>query len=91
MPITGSQKADANVFVVINGKILLRDHHLNDPYNYNVMQVATSGAIIGVNRLDLQNSCRATVWSIVASNVAHVVEMTRETFDTLWRESLTRE
>lgn len=37
LPITGSQKPDSTVFIILNGKILLRDHQLNDPFNYNVM------------------------------------------------------
>ena len=74
------------VYVVVNGKLVLRDHKLNDPFNYNVMQVAKPGSILGSAELDFGNSGRATVWTIVASHYAHVVKMSRETFQQLFKE-----
>lgn len=90
LPISGTQKGTTNVFVVINGKIILRDHKLDDPNNYNVLQIATTGAILGVKSLDFGNSCQPSVWSVVTSVVAHVVRMSKDTFDELWHDSLTR-
>ena len=36
------------VFVVLNGKVVLRKHSLDDPGHFDIVKVATSGSILGV-------------------------------------------
>jgi hypothetical protein len=60
---------------------------MDDPYSSKVQCVAKDGAILGVNTLDYGISCKATVWSVVGSNVAHFIKMPRSVFDQLWREA----
>ena len=38
---------------------------MNEPLNYNVMQVAKPGTILGAKELDNGNSSVSTVWTIV--------------------------
>lgn len=55
----------SHVHIVLNGKVVLREHSMDDPFDFNVIQVATKGHIIGAEKIDLDKSCLPTVWSIV--------------------------
>jgi hypothetical protein len=37
----------SKVHIVLNGKVMLREHNMNDPLEFNIIQVATKGHIIG--------------------------------------------
>ena len=53
LPVSNiDQASNAPVFIVLNGKILLRMHDVVKPNEYKVMSVAKKGAIIGVKFLD---------------------------------------
>ena len=73
MELSGTGRG--NVFIVLNGKLVTRDHRLNNPSEYNVIQVSRPGSIVGCPALDYGNSENATVWTIVQSHVAHLVKM----------------
>jgi hypothetical protein len=75
------------VFIVINGKVILKKHEIDDPYASTIQCVAKAGSLLGVSLLDCGISCMATVWSVVGSNVAHFIKMQRSVFDQLWHES----
>lgn len=90
--ISGSQKPSTeNCFIVLNGKILMKDHYLDEPYNYNIMQIATQGSCVGVAKSDFGNTCLATVWGVVHSCTAHVVKMSVNTIEVLLKCMQNRE
>ena len=78
MKTDGSEKNNENVFIVLDGKIALREHQLNNPFDYSILQIATSGSIIGCKSLDMGNSCRSGVWCVVYSNICRVVSISKE-------------
>jgi hypothetical protein len=80
----------SNVHIVLNGKVMLREHSMNNPFDFNIIQIATKGHIIGADQLDMSKSCLPTVWSIVWSRVAHLVKMPAKTFERIWKLSLDR-
>jgi hypothetical protein len=82
LPISGK-----TVFIVINGKVILRDHKMDEPYSYNVFQCATKGSILGVSALDNGLSCSSTIWAVVGSTYAEVISMNIDTFDMLWKQA----
>jgi hypothetical protein len=86
--ISMSGKADSTIYVLLNGKIFQRDHDLNKPFEYNIITVAKPGSILGMPSLDHGNSIRPTVWSIVASTIAHVACIPKPVFEELWKESI---
>ena len=53
------------VYIVLNGKVVLREHSMNDPFEFNIIQVARKGHILGAEKLDMDKSCLPTVWSVV--------------------------
>ena len=69
----------------------MRDHSLDKPFDYNILAVAHSGYCLGVKDIDLGFSTIAKVWCVVASSVAHLVKMSKETFNELWSSSMNRE
>lgn len=46
------EKAEAPVYVLLNGKVLLKEHTLDKPDHFNVISMATQGSILGVKKLD---------------------------------------
>lgn len=79
------------VFVVLDGKVIMREHSLDNPFSYEILSVAKAGSILGVEYLDNGVSTSASVWSIVGSHKANFVEMSRDTFDQIWKVIITRE
>jgi hypothetical protein len=63
---------------------------MNDPFDFNIIQVATKGHIIGAEKLDMNKSCLPTVWSIVNSRIAHFVKLSARTFNRIWKLSIDR-
>jgi hypothetical protein len=86
-----SDSPDSTVYVVLNGKIALRDHQLDDPHDYNLIAVAKQGSIIGAKQMDMGFSSQSTVWAVVQSSIANVCSMSQATFDILLRKSHQRE
>ncbi len=39
----------SNVHIVLNGKVMLREHSMNNPFDFNIIQIATKGHIIGAD------------------------------------------
>jgi hypothetical protein len=79
--VSGSQNGQSLIYVVMNGKIVMRDHNLDNPYDYNIISIAKQGSCIGVSTFDMGYSCNSTVWSVVTSVSAHVCRMTMDTFN----------
>lgn len=75
LPISGAKNSP--VFVILTGKVILRDHLLNDPHDFKVASVASAGTVLGVSHLDCNVSCKPTVWSIVGSYTCVVVGMSK--------------
>lgn len=89
LQISGFTTPDTSVYVMLDGKVAVRDHRLDNPNDYNLMQIASTGDILGAPDLDMGNTVMPHVWSIVQTTTAHAVKMSRQTFDELWRASMT--
>ena len=77
--------------MVLDGKVITRNHSLDNPFSYEILSVAKAGSILGVEYLDNGVSTSASAWSIVGSHKANFVEMSRDTFDRIWKVIITRE
>jgi hypothetical protein len=77
LQISGFTTADTNVYVMLDGKVSVRDHRQDRPLDYNLMQTASKGDILGAPDLDMGNSTMPHVWSIVQTTTAHAVKMSR--------------
>ena len=69
------------VMVILNGKVILRQHDLDDPGNFTIMQVAKSGHILFAPELDHAKSNQPLVWPVVYSQSAQFALLERSTFD----------
>ena len=89
--VPGHQSPDAPVYILLNGKVVLRSFSFDEAYNFTPLQVATCGHILGAQKMDDGQSCKANVFPVVQSKIVNLIEMTLETFEFLWRQGQTRE
>lgn len=82
-----------SVFLVMDGKIVFREHSINDPTDYHIVQVCRSGDILNVPEFDMGVSNGTQVFPVVQSTQAHLVEMSHKTFQMLFKltKSLAKE
>jgi len=64
----------------------MRQHNLSEPTNYEIIQIASQGSILNVDSLDLGCSTKTVVITVVQSYKAHLVQMSRSTFEKLNRD-----
>ena len=69
------------VYIVINGKVILREHKMDDPLDFNVLQVVTQGEVIGNEKLDMGKSLLPFVWGVVYSHEVQLARMDISLFD----------
>lgn len=58
---------DDSVYIMINGKVILREHKTEDPIQSTVKMVAKPGCVLGVPHLDHGISCCPYVWGVIGS------------------------
>lgn len=86
-----SQDEDSPVYLLLNGKIVLQEHSLDDPYNLRTIQITKPGLFIGVQELDMGQSSHPVVFPIVMSHVAQLVKFSRAAYNRLAREVIDRD
>lgn len=79
------------VFILLNGRVIQREHTVQEPNQEKILAVRLPGSIIGVKDLDLGTSCQPIVWSVIATKYACMCELDKETFDMLWAESTSQQ
>jgi len=78
---------DDSVYILINGKIILREHNTANPLQTTVKQVVKPGCILGVPYLDHGISCCPFVWGVIGSVKAQLLKIKRSVFEELWTDS----
>jgi hypothetical protein len=79
---------DDSVYVVINGKVIMREHSTDDPIDTTMKQIAKSGSILGVDQLDTGVSNLPYIWGIVASTKCELVRIKRSVFEKIWFDTV---
>ena len=69
------------VVIILNGQVVMREHELDTPADFNIKQIAKSGHIIFVDELDQGNSNQPLIWPVVYSQTAQYAMIDRATFD----------
>ena len=78
---------EKSVVIILNGRVILRRHERN-PLDYRTIASYTHGQILGFDKGD-DGMCKdCDVWVLVASKIVQYIEITQETFSSLWRLSL---
>ena len=67
----------APVYLLLNGKVLLQEHTLEEPFKYQTVMIARSGSFIGVPELNMGKSSKTLVFPVVFSHSAHLLRMCR--------------
>ena len=47
---------DGNVYLLLNGKVILRKHSVEEPFDFKIISVMRPGNFIGVSDLDMGQS-----------------------------------
>ena len=55
------------VVIILNGQVVMREHELDTPADFEIKQIAKSGHILFVPELDNANSNQPLVWPVVYS------------------------
>ena len=84
-------RSDNEVYIVLNGKVVLREHKMHDPLDFSVAQVVKQGQIIGEPSLDMGKSSLPFVWGVVYSHSANLARMDRSLFNEMWQETRDRD
>ena len=71
--------------MVMDGRLVFREHSINDPTDYHIVQVCRSGDILNVPEFDMGVSNGTQVFPVVQSTEAHLVEMSHKTFEMLMK------
>ena len=82
---------EKQVMVILNGKVVLREHELDNPGDFSIKSIAKSGHILFAPDLDNGNSNQPLVWPVIYSTQAELALIDRETFDHMWKESRNRD
>jgi len=72
------------VYIVLNGKVVLREHKILDPLDFNVLQVVKQGQVIGKPSLDEGKSSLPFVWGVVYSHTVDLLRMDVSLFNEMW-------
>jgi hypothetical protein len=75
---------DDYVYVLINGKVTMREHSTIDPVKMIIKQVCKPGYVLGVSALDQGISNLPYIWGSVTSKQAEFIKIKRSTFETMW-------
>lgn len=59
---------EGKVYLLLNGKVILRKHSADNPFDFKVLSVFKPGSFIGAKELDMSQSCLPNAWAIVASH-----------------------
>lgn len=79
------------VILVLNGQIILREHALDNPDDFDIKYIAKAGHVLFAPELDKGTSNLPLVWPVVYSERAQIAHVDRATFDQLWRDSRNRD
>jgi hypothetical protein len=74
-----------NVYLLINGKVILRKHSVEDPFDFNIVSIVRPGTFIGAPDLDMGQSNLPQMWPVVASHYANFLVIPRSEFSAFWR------
>lgn len=66
-------------YMVLNGRVGLRDHSQDNPADTQLIKVAKKGSILGAPEFDKGHSSLPLVWASVVTHQAHVARMKKET------------
>jgi hypothetical protein len=79
-----AQDSDAPVYLLLNGKVILQNHSLDDPFEAQTLQVTKPGMFIGVKSLDQGQSVLPLCFAVVYSDQAHLLKMSPEAASKMW-------
>lgn len=71
--------AEDRVVVIINGRVILRQHESN-AMDHKIVSSLSAGSLIGFKEGDDGLTCDSNIWPIVASRVVQYISIKRETF-----------
>ena len=74
----------ANVLILVNGKVVLREHNAQNPTKMEIKQVCKAGTIFGLDWLDNGTSSLPQIWPIVGCIEADFIRVSKETFSEMW-------
>ena len=79
------------VYIVLNGKAVLREHKISNPCDFNLLQVIRQGQVIGDPELDMGKSSLPFVWTVVYSEHIQLAKMDLSVFRRMWQDTRDRE
>ena len=79
------------VVVILNGQIVMREHRLDSPEDFEVKFVGKSGHILFNKDLDDGNSNQPLIWPVVYSHSAQFALIDRNVFENMWKDARDRE
>lgn len=79
------------VVIILNGQVVMREHELDTPADFEIKQIAKSGHILFAPELDNGNSNQPLIWPVVYSKAVQYVLVDRATFDLMWKDSRNRD
>ena len=82
---------DRTVYIVLNGKAVLREHKIGNPCNFELVQVVRQGQVLGDPDLDMGKSTLPFVWSVVYSQKIQLARMDLSVFRRMWQDTRDRE
>lgn len=79
--VTTRETEGGNVYLLLNGKAILRKHSVEDPFDFSILSIVRPGLFIGAQELDMCQSSLPHVWAIVSSHSANFLVIPRSEFD----------
>ena len=75
------------MFVLINGKVLIREHDCNNPIVMEIKQTCRNGYIFGADDLLVSHfHNKPYMWSIIGSYRADFIKIPKDTFYQMWND-----
>ena len=75
------------MYLLLNGKVILQNHSLDDPFETQTLQVTKPGMFIGVKSLDQGQSVLPLCFAVVYSDQAHLLKMSPEAANKIWLQA----
>jgi hypothetical protein len=66
---------------MLDGKVEVRHHNMDDPFDFELIQVAKIGDILGVPDIDCGNSSMPNAINIATSSRVFVAKIPKRDFD----------